>query len=40
MSTARSPLDATPPESRARLLGKAAREVPLVLDARAGTPEA
>ncbi|MFB7851874.1 cyclic nucleotide-binding domain-containing protein [Streptomyces sp. NPDC056053] len=34
MSTARSLLDAIPPESRVRLLVKAAREVPLVLDAR------
>ncbi|MFI6727390.1 cyclic nucleotide-binding domain-containing protein [Streptomyces sp. R-74717] len=34
MSTARSLLDVIPPEGRARLLDEAAREVPLVLDAR------
>lgn len=34
MSTARSLFDVIPPESRARLFDEAAREVPLVLDAR------
>ncbi|WP_327368099.1 Crp/Fnr family transcriptional regulator [Streptomyces sp. NBC_01217] len=34
MSTTRSLLDVIPPESRARLLDDAAREVPLVPDAR------
>ncbi|MCX5338765.1 cyclic nucleotide-binding domain-containing protein [Streptomyces atratus] len=34
MSTARSLLDVIPPEGRVRLLDEAAREVPLVLDAR------